>query len=275
MSPFGQLTAAKVAALGPRQKIPHQANQGPLVARKIFQQNGNSDHVADQDGPPPAKAVTAPLNVLQHSLSQLDIKPDLPSGPSLSSQDLGPIAGEATLDDSKTHLSLSSTKAASIDGKSITSGATFALDEKESIRPDDSASVQAAEDDDSNSGRESGAPNSRMGSEAGVKAFRDQFNEISERMGPALHQRPLPLARRLVSGIPEEAHRGIPSVGNTINQVATGIARPESGLPGAPSFPFAYSEPDEKLLEAMDTPKDRLFLLQLEQQVISFIRDSQ
>ena len=45
------------------------------------------------------------------------------------------------------------TKPPSLDGKSITSGTTFALDEKESLRPDDSASVKAAEDDDTFSGR--------------------------------------------------------------------------------------------------------------------------
>ena len=61
------------------------------------------------------------------------------------------------------------TKPPSLDGKSITSGTTFALDEKESLRPDDSASVKAAEDDDTCSGRGSIVAGSRIGSEAAGK----------------------------------------------------------------------------------------------------------
>lgn len=61
------------------------------------------------------------------------------------------------------------TKPPSLDGKSITSGTTFALDEKESLRPDDSASVKAAEDDDTFSGRGSIVAGSRIGSEAAGK----------------------------------------------------------------------------------------------------------
>jgi hypothetical protein len=61
------------------------------------------------------------------------------------------------------------TKPPSLDGKSITSGTTFALDEKESLRPDDSASVKAAEDDDAFSGRGSIVAGSRIGSEAAGK----------------------------------------------------------------------------------------------------------
>ena len=36
---------------------------------------------------------------------------------------------------------------------------------------------------------------------------------------------------------------------------------------------FSYLMPDEKLLEALDSPKDRLFLLQLEQQMIAFVQN--
>lgn len=41
-----------------------------------------------------------------------------------------------------------------------------------------------------------------------------------------------------------------------------------------PAFKFQYQEPDEKLFEALESPKDRLFLLRLEQEVITFVRDS-
>ena len=50
-------------------------------------------------------------------------------------------------EDSSTQLSSSdgSGKPPSIDGKSVASATTFALDEKESLRPDDSASLSAVE----------------------------------------------------------------------------------------------------------------------------------
>ena len=80
------------------------------------------------------------------------------------------------LDDEGTHISLSSMQA-----PSIASGIAFALDEKESIRPDDSASLQAVEDDDSGPG--SGAQNSRFGSEAGGKPFQSQLREIHIQRG--------------------------------------------------------------------------------------------
>merc|ERR1712000_75885 len=63
------------------------------------------------------------------------------------------------------------TKPPSLDGKSITSGTTFALDEKESLRPDDSASVKAAaEDDDTFSIRGSHFAGSRVGSDLAARA---------------------------------------------------------------------------------------------------------
>ena len=62
-------------------------------------------------------------------------------------------------------------KPPSIDGKSITSGTTFALDEKESLRPDDSASVKAAaEDDDGLSIRGSLLAGSRLGSDIAARS---------------------------------------------------------------------------------------------------------
>ena len=65
--------------------------------------------------------------------------------PSGSLQSTG--SGES-VEDNHSHLSSSSTKQQSFDTKSMASVTTFAMDEKESIRPDDSASVRAAEDDE-------------------------------------------------------------------------------------------------------------------------------
>jgi hypothetical protein len=211
---------------------------------------------------------------LPAALSRLELKDDAPNDGNHVLESNGMLQSSLVLDDAKINLSFSSNKAPSLDGKSVASGTTFAMDEKESLRPDDSASLKAVEEDDSNSGPASGAPSSRIGSEAGGKAFRDQFNEISERMGPAVQRLPQ-LSRRVLQGNMDAIPQGpLPTI-PLANTAPAAMLRPEVG-PANGSMPlFNYQGPDEKLLEALDSPKDRLFLLQLEQQVISFIRDSQ
>ena len=160
------------------------------------------------------------------------------------------------------------TKPPSLDGKSITSGTTFALDEKESLRPDDSASVKAAaEDDDSFSIRGSYIAGSRMGSEVAARIHRIQIGDMPP--------------RTITTHIPAGAHsQGLatPLSGTSEKQpaaevkmpLASGVAAPDSVVTNG----FLSQNPDEKLLEAMQSPKDRIFLLRLEQQVIDFVQDS-
>jgi len=157
------------------------------------------------------------------------------------------------------------TKPPSLDGKSITSGTTFALDEKESLRPDDSASVKAAEDDDTFSGRGSIVAGSRIGSEAAARAYRAQFYEAPD--------------RRNIQPMQERQGQDIstPQSGSSGQQTTDdGKPKPLIGSTGAPDgFSLFYRQtPDEKLLEALESPKDRIFLLRLEQDVISFVKDS-
>ncbi|MCJ1404991.1 hypothetical protein MMC11_008217 [Xylographa trunciseda] len=263
---------ASVAAMAP----PSQPKQN---LTKVDDRNGRPGD-AKPAPKPRAPLVESPAvnNVhsdLPVSLSRLGLKDShLPANDDSRQEMTGISQNLLRLDDEKSHLSVSSTKAPSIDGKSVASGTTFAMDEKESLRPDDSASLKAVEEDDSNSGPASGAASSRIGSEAGGKAFRDQFNEISERIGPGGH-RSLPHSRGIVSGSMETAQPGpLISLTSTIAIPAT-HSRPEVLPAAVPAALYNYQEPDEKLLEAMETPKDRLFLLQLEEQVISFIRDSQ
>jgi hypothetical protein len=139
-----------------------------------------------------------------------------------------------------------------LDGKSITSGTTFALDEKESLRPDDSASVKAAEDDDTFSGRGSIVAGSRIGSEAAARAYRAEFYEAP--------------VRRSMQPMPERQNQGIitPQSGSSGQQTTDdGKPKPLMGLPGTPdAFNLFYRQtPDDKLLEALESPKDRIFLL--------------
>ncbi|KAK4104053.1 hypothetical protein N658DRAFT_504853 [Parathielavia hyrcaniae] len=160
-------------------------------------------------------------------------------------------------------------KPPSLDGKSITSGTTFALDEKESLRPDDSASMKAAaEDDDAFSIRGSYIAGSRMGSDLAARIQRIQIGDMPPRALPPHH---------ILAGskVPDVS---TPQSGDSDKQVAAepkvslvdGGATPDSLAP----TPFSSQNPDDKLLEAMQSPKDRIFLLRLEQQVIEFVQDS-
>ena len=211
---------------------------------------------------------------LQASMSRLTVKETHSLGnPTVDQENSATVKPGLILDEDQTQVSSSSTKPASLDGKSATSGTTFALDEKESLRPDDSASVKAAEEEDFYSGPASGAANSRVGSEAGGRAFRDQFYEISERIGPGSN-RSLAITRRVIPGIQEEVQQlSLPPLIPALPAPSI-VPGPETIATNVPCFGIQYQEPDEKLFEALESQKDRFFLLQLEEIVIKFVRDS-
>lgn len=176
------------------------------------------------------------------------------------------LGRESVSDDSQRADSSSElgTKPPSLDGKSITSGTTFALDEKESLRPDDSASVKAAaEDDDAFSIRGSLVAGSRMGSEVAARARGMHLGDIPERR---LQQPPLGIS---IQGAltPQSTSSEPPSGPNSSMPLGVG------GSSDALNVIYRQA-PDDKLLEAMTSPKDRLFLLRLEKQVIEFVQDS-
>lgn len=157
------------------------------------------------------------------------------------------------------------TKPPSLDGKSITSGTTFnALDEKESLRPDDSASVMAAEqDDDIFSIRGSLIAGSRMGSEVAARVHRIQLGDMPPRSVAPQHV------------IVESGPQGVvtPQSASLEQQPVTDAKIALVGTTSAPNGMYGQ-HPDEKLLEAMQSQKDRLFLLKLEEMVIEFVQDS-
>ena len=173
------------------------------------------------------------------------------------------------VDDDNTLVS-NSTNTNSFDDKSTASGPTFAFDEKESLRPDDSASVQAVDDDDIASGPFSGAPSSRIGSEAGGRAFRDQFNEVTANIPPGSN-RLLSSHLRLPLNVSDEVSHEQAQVEVDIPTHVQPV--PDIG-PSRPPMSFVDVQPDEKLFEALDTPKDRLFLLRLEKIIIDFIQNT-
>ncbi|PVI07779.1 hypothetical protein DM02DRAFT_231980 [Periconia macrospinosa] len=176
-------------------------------------------------------------------------------------------------EDSTTQLSSSdgSAKPPSIDGKSVASGTTFALDEKESIRPDDSASLRAVEEEDVTSTPESNPAGSRAGSDSEARAFRAQLHEIAV-MGPQPQRGIVPVR------FPNPNTNGPPALYDP-SQPSNGLGRPMSqplvnGMPTGAVPQNMPTHPDEKLIEALQSPRDRLFVVKIEQDFIDFIKDS-
>ena len=171
------------------------------------------------------------------------------------------------LDEGGTQVSSSngSAKPPSLDGKSVASGTTFALDEKESLRPDDSASVKATEDEDAFLPSSTDLPGSRTGSDEDVRAFRDQLREISS-MNPARQVAPPQTFGR--GDIPAQGVLYVPPQGSGVGVVPGSVHHAMS-----PDQPL-QSPPDIKLLEALESPKDRIMVLKLEQDIVDFVKDA-
>lgn len=244
----------------------HTTNQGSLISP-----GHPLDKLGDPDGSADGSGVTEAN--LADAVKALNINGPMPSLVVNGSGKADTTSGKTDLVDlfSDDHFNRTDsgselgTKPPSLDGKSITSGTTFALDEKESLRPDDSASVKAAEDDDTFSGRGSIVAGSRIGSEAAARAYRAQLYEVSD--------------RRNMQPMQERQNPGAitPQSGSSEQQAVDDVkSKPLAGPTGVPdAFNLFYRQtPDEKLLEALDSPKDRIFLLRLEQDVIEFVKDS-
>lgn len=168
-------------------------------------------------------------------------------------------SGDSLADD-QSHLSSSSTKQQSFDTKSMASVTTFAMDEKESIRPDDSASVRAAEDDEtSNAAHTEGLSSSNPRSSlrpntSGVTIAAPRYHTLTLANPPRFGDLPVPT----IQAESMESHPPSEGSGDQQHEPHERV----SILPVAP---------DEKLLDALATPKDRLPLLQLEEKFLSFI----
>lgn len=154
----------------------------------------------------------------------------------------------STAEDQQSQVSHASTKQSSVDGKSNASALTFAMDEKESIRPDDSASVQAIDEE----GSLLGPPTAS--SHNGAESSLVRQDEESTKPRP-------PITHSNIASVPDS------EPGNTEHtQIGTAYTASEISSVAA--------APDEKLLEAMSVPKDRLLLLNIEQKILEFIQES-
>ena len=216
--------------------------------------------------PSQRNAVEKATDAVTNGVQSLDIASSLPPALLRKPSDSNSLPAAPTSDEASQKADSNSelgTKPPSLDGKSITSGTTFnALDEKESLRPDDSASVKAATDeDDAFSIRGSLLISSRFGSDVAPRGQRMiQIGDMPPRVLPAVSQGPAVSSNVTPSSSSEQQ-----PVTEARVQLATSTAAP-------PGVNGQY--PDEKLLEAMQSQKDRLFLLRLENDVVNFVQNS-
>lgn len=192
-----------------------------------------------------------------HSVAGMPRQPEGGAAPS-------GLLAPATSEDSNTQMSSDSgsVKPPSLDGKSVASGTTFALDEKESLRPDDSASAKAADDEDAFSPPSADLPSSHIGSDD-ARAFHDQLREISS-MDP--QRRAATPQEFRTAGHAQAGVLYVPPQGSGVGIVPASRPDPERAS-------SADNPPDPKLLEALESPRDRIWVLKLEQDIFDFVKD--
>lgn len=131
------------------------------------------------------------------------------------------------------------------------------MDEKESLRPDDSASIRAIEEED---GPGTGAAGSRVGSDTDARAFSDQLHRIQQiGTGP-----PRPAGQR-----PNITFGGLslnPQPELSGSAVADEQPNPVTIAPDIPPI-------DEKLFDGLSSPRDRVFILKIEQDILDFMKN--
>ena len=168
-------------------------------------------------------------------------------------------------EDDQSHLSNSSTKQQSFETKSTTSVTTFAMDEKESIRPDDSASVRDDDDLASTLSRKS--------------TFQQESSVIMPSLrGGAGNSGALSLAARrypTLTNLPRFGDLDPPEQPlSQVSETPSSVPAPEQQDDSSIRVPPPPVSPDEKLLDALASPKDRLSILQLEERLLAFITHS-
>jgi hypothetical protein len=155
-------------------------------------------------------------------------------------------------------------KLPSFDKQSVASGTTFAMDEKESLRPDDSASLRAVNEDED--GPSTGPAGSRVGSDTDARAFSDQLHRIQQiGTGP-------PRAMLQAGQRPQIQFGQMPLPINPAPETETPNAEvndPPNPISVAPGMPPV----DEKLLDGLANPRNRVFILKIEQDILDFMKN--
>lgn len=258
-----QVAAAANVPIISKEKPITKPNQGPILQPPVKGANGLPI--------PRQELVVKPVvDGISNDIPQSDSIVEKPA----EMQHLNGLLQRVHLQEIQPRLALSDdTFKKETDAKSITSRTTLTLDEKESLRPDDSASVQAAAEEDAFSPSGSVVAGYREGSDPDARAFRDQLNVIDRTGAAGIIPQQLPAA--VVVPALESRNGGIvypvpaTAPGTFIVSEGTRVVAPQVGLGELVSIP------DEKLLEALASPKDRLFVLKIEQDMIDFVRDSQ
>ena len=183
-------------------------------------------------------------------------------------------AGADSTEDDQSHLSNNSSRELpSFDTKSIASVTTFAMDEKESLRPDDSASVQAVDDEDSSSGpscnpsiqgevEQVTIPKILPQPNGNVVGMNRRYPSITLANPPRFGDLPMsPITEA------EEVRQA-----RVLPQEMIDVEAPQLRGGGVEHRSQTLAVlPDEKLLDALASPKDRLPLLQLEEKILAFM----
>ena len=178
---------------------------------------------------------------------------------------VGSAESGGSVEDDQSNLSTSSTKQRSLETKSTGSVTTFAMDEKESIRPDDSASVRAIDEEDVGStlSRHSTfyqEPEVVMPTMRGEVRVSGPGLANAARRYPTLtnppqfgdlESSPIPLEHSLAQAAPDAP--------------AASTGEPEEHFGSAPITP------DEKIFDGLASQKDRIFILQVEEKILAFI----
>ncbi|KAF7678164.1 single-stranded nucleic acid binding r3h [Alternaria burnsii] len=243
--------------------IPMNGEVPPRILAEKQEDNDASKSAENAISPPAQQTSTAELS---------DTPSTDPKGEAVDRPQSAAVVKVSVTEDSSTQLSSSdgSGKPPSVDGKSVASATTFALDEKESLRPDDSASLRAVEEEDVTSPPDSVVADSRQGSDHGAaRAFRDQLHEIAV-MNPQPKREGPPGRFPTLTNGPQtlyDPNQSLNSAGLMSQPMVNGMP----SLNGVPNMPAI---PDEKLLEALRSPRDRLFVVKIEQDFIDFIKDS-
>lgn len=277
------LTVLQIAAMPPPQKVVRTSNAQSKVI-DLHQDHAHAPPTTTSSSSPKvAHSDTAKITntdqVLQDVAAIADEveKLNVKSEPSLS---LAPIAPSSEIvsvaqgiEDGQSHLSDSSTKPASFDTKSMASENTFGMDEKESLRPDDSASVQAADEDEPFFVPPSLArPDHQMALYGGNQGSRRPLPDTVVPIGPAARRFPMAIMANppQFGDIMPAVPMGLSPESAPINSVPENL----NGVDSMQNYSASPVPPDEKLLEAMGTPKDRLLLLQLEEKFLAFLAQS-
>lgn len=211
----------------------------------------------------PVQSVQMPSDRLQFPLGKLSLV-DAPIDITFSEHNGD--SGDSYEDDRSQVSTSSLNKPHSFDTKSLASVTTFAMDDKESIRPDDSASVRAVDDDHPHPGlsRTSSFQHDTDLSVQRVPARPFTSNvTIPGRRFPTLVNPPKFGNFGSLSISPVLECQDIVSQKPPVPLISPDEPRESSTVVGLP--------PDEKLIEALASVKDRLPLLQLEEKIIYFI----